>query len=71
VTLARDHLGPNVVTWHKGRILRLRMPNALLLDDVLRNYEEKLADFWCSITRSAMTIEMCSGPRPRTSFASI
>jgi asparagine synthase (glutamine-hydrolysing) len=49
VTLARDHLGLNVVTWHKGRgfVAFASMPNALFaFDDVPRELcEEKLADF--------------------------
>jgi len=49
VTLARDHLGLNVVTWHKGRgfFAFASMPNALFaFDDVPRVLcEEKLADF--------------------------
>jgi asparagine synthase (glutamine-hydrolysing) len=49
VTLARDHLGLNVVTWHKGKefFAFASMPNALFaFDDVPRALcEEKLADF--------------------------
>jgi asparagine synthase (glutamine-hydrolysing) len=49
VTLARDHLGLNVVTWHKGPgfFAFASMPNALFaFDDVPRELcEEKLADF--------------------------
>ena len=49
VTLARDHLGLNVVTWYKGRefFAFASMPNALFaFDDVPRALcEEKLADF--------------------------
>ncbi|MGA7332837.1 MAG: asparagine synthase-related protein [Pseudolabrys sp.] len=49
MTLARDHLGLNVVTWHKGRgfFAFASMPNALFaFDDVPRELcEEKLADF--------------------------
>ena len=48
-TLARDHLGLNVVTWHKGSgfFAFASMPNALFaFDDVPRELcEEKLADF--------------------------
>ena len=49
LTLARDHLGLNVVTWYKGRefFAFASMPNALFaFDDVPRALcEEKLADF--------------------------
>jgi asparagine synthase (glutamine-hydrolysing) len=49
MTLARDHLGLNVVTWHKGRgfFAFASMPNALFaFDNVPRELcEEKLADF--------------------------
>lgn len=49
MTLARDHLGLNVVTWHKGGgfFAFASMPNALFaFDDVPRELcEEKLADF--------------------------
>jgi asparagine synthase (glutamine-hydrolysing) len=49
LTLARDHLGLNVVTWHKGRgfFAFASMPNALFaFDGVPRELcEEKLADF--------------------------
>ena len=49
MTLARDQLGLNVVTWHKGRgfFAFASMPNALFaFDDVPRELcEEKLADF--------------------------
>jgi asparagine synthase (glutamine-hydrolysing) len=48
-TLARDHLGLNVVTWHRGRgfLVFASMPNALFaFDDVPRELcEKKLADF--------------------------
>src|SRR5262249_38505243 len=49
MTLARDHLGLNVVTWHKGQgfFAFASLPNALFaLDNVPRELcEEKLADF--------------------------
>ncbi len=49
LTLARDHLGLNVVMWHKARdfFAFASMPNALFaLDDVPRELcEEKFADF--------------------------
>ena len=49
MTLARDHLGLNVVTWHRGRgfLVFASMPNALFaFDDVPRELcEKKLADF--------------------------
>jgi asparagine synthase (glutamine-hydrolysing) len=49
LTLARDHLGLNVVMWHKGRnfFAFASMPNGLFaLNDVPRELcEEKLADF--------------------------
>src|SRR5215813_12124106 len=49
MTLGRDHLGLNVVTWHKGRgfLAFASMPNALFaFDDVPRELcEKKLADF--------------------------
>ena len=49
LTLARDHLGLNVVMWHKGEnfFAFASMPNGLFaLDEVPRELcEEKLADF--------------------------
>ena len=49
MTLGRDHLGLNVVTWHRGRgfLVFASMPNALFaFDDVPRELcEKKLADF--------------------------
>lgn len=49
LTLARDHLGLNVVMWHKGQnfFAFASMPNGLFaLDEVPRELcEEKLADF--------------------------
>ena len=49
MTLVRDHLGLNVVTWHRGRgfLVFASMPNALFaFDDVPRELcEKKLADF--------------------------
>ena len=49
LTLARDHLGLNVVMWHKNSqfFAFASMPNCLFaLDNVSREYcEEKLADF--------------------------
>ena len=49
MTLARDHLGLNVVTWHKGQrfFAFASMPNALFaFEDVPRELcEKKLADF--------------------------
>lgn len=50
LTLARDHLGLNVVMWHKTSqfFAFASMPNGLFaLDDVSREYcEEKIADFF-------------------------
>ena len=71
LTLARDHLGLNVVTWHKGRgffaLSRACLTRFLRSTTCRGNYARRNSPIsWCSITpiMQRRCIEMCSGCRP-------